>query len=347
MESRMPAHYFALLCDHLKADGVDVGAALAKAAISPEQLYGADASISLGQFELLVADLERVSARNDLGFLLGRKIKLSNHEILGYALLTSPTLDYALQLAARYYRIITPAFQMLYRRGVDDSELVFRPILSLSHQGLRFLLETIVVSTHEALKSLTQEKLPRYEIFVSYSKPENAAHYLSLQPANIHFDHEDNPGIRMVLNSGALTRALPLADNTSLRMAESRCKQLAESTSRASQMTDWVRMMLRESSNGYPSLAQLAELLNQSPRTLDRQLKKEGSRFLDISKAIRHEKACAMLESGRYSVSQVALQLGYNEVASFSRAFRRESGYSPSEFIRQKVPEADDPRSLD
>lgn len=330
--TRMPARYFALLCDYLKNDGRDVDSILRSADIWPTQIYGPDASISIVQFEALVARLEDACARNDLGFVLGRQVKLSNHEILGYALLTSPTLDYALRLAARYYRIITPTFRMQYIHGAKTSELLFQPILPLGSQALRFLLETIVVSTHEALKSLTHGQLPRYSIYVSYSQPAQTKHYQELQPASIQFGYEDLPGARFVLENAVLSQALPLADKNSLQMAEARCEHLIKSTSEALQMTAWVEMMLRESTNGFPTLVELAKLINQSPRTLDRQLSKEGSRFLEISKRIRHEKACELLIAGRQPISQIAFQLGYNEVASFSRAFKRESGCSPSDF---------------
>lgn len=335
--NRMPARYFALLCDLLKADGLDVDDMLRSAEIWPTQIYGPDASISLRQFEVLVAKLEEGSGRSDLGLMLGRQVKLSTHEILGYALLTSPTLDYALSLASRYYRIITPTFRLQYCRGPKTSELLFRPALPLGSRALRFLLETIMVSTHETLQTLSHGQLPRCGIYVSYPRPHYAEHYECLQPANIYFGYEDSPGVRFVLDSAALSQRLPLADKNSLKMAEARCEQLVKATSEVLQMTEWVEMMLLESSNGFPTLSELAKLVNQSPRTLDRQLSKEGSHFLELSKRIRHKKACDLLKTSGQAISQIAFQLGYKEVASFSRAFKRESGCSPSEFQNRQT----------
>ena len=97
-------------------------------------------------------------------------------------------------------------------------------------------------------------------------------------------------------------------------------------------------MMLREAHEGVPTLAELARLLNLSSRTLDRHLAREGSRFLEISKRIRHEKACVLLEAGEQSITQIAYQLGYKDGANFTRAFRRESGVSPSDYRRNPGP---------
>ena len=85
-----------------------------------------------------------------------------------------------------------------------------------------------------------------------------------------------------------------------------------------------------------PTLAELARLLNLSPRTLERHLAREGSGFLEMSKRIRHDKACVLLASGNLPVTQVAYQLGYKDVANFTRAFRRECGTTPSEYRHRK-----------
>ena len=93
--------------------------------------------------------------------------------------------------------------------------------------------------------------------------------------------------------------------------------------------------MLRESYEGLPTLAELSHLINQPLRTMDRHLAREGSRFLAISKRIRHEKARALLEAENQSITQIAYELGYRDSANFTRAFRRESGLSPSDHRRK------------
>lgn len=327
---RMPARYFALLCDLLKQRGVAVEAMLERARIWPTQIYGPDATLTVKQLEALIAAARVATGRADLGFELGRQIKLSSHEILGYGIITSPTLDHALQLAARYYRLITPTFGMQYKRGPANCELIFKPALPLSPEALRFMLETVVVSAHEQLKSLAP-RLPPYEIHVSYEEPAHAKPYRELRPARFHFEAEPLPGARMVIETSAVAQALPMADRSALAMAEARCEELLRKTAQSSGLSEWVAMMLREAHEGMPTLAELAKLLNQSARTLDRHLGREGQRFLEVAKRIRKEKACTLLR-GDLSITQVAYQLGYRDAANFTRAFKRESGITPLEY---------------
>src|SRR5262245_13168856 len=52
-DSTMPSRYFELLCDLLKADGVDVDAMLREAGLGASQIYEPGAMVTVAQFEAL------------------------------------------------------------------------------------------------------------------------------------------------------------------------------------------------------------------------------------------------------------------------------------------------------
>jgi AraC-like DNA-binding protein len=84
--------------------------------------------------------------------------------------------------------------------------------------------------------------------------------------------------------------------------------------------------------DGYPEIELVAEAIGTSARTLQRQLAKEGLTYRELVESYRFEAARRLIEEGEYSFLTIALQLGYNEASSFSRAFRRWAGLSPSEY---------------
>jgi AraC-like DNA-binding protein len=88
-------------------------------------------------------------------------------------------------------------------------------------------------------------------------------------------------------------------------------------------------MMLRESGDSRPTLDQLAGFVNISPRTLARYLESEDTSFRDLSLEVRTERARELLAEGQLSVTQIAYRLGYTDVASFVRSFRRQTGRTP------------------
>jgi len=69
-----------------------------------------------------------------------------------------------------------------------------------------------------------------------------------------------------------------------------------------------------------------------SARTLRRKLEGEGTSFSAIREQVRLERAAELLQSGPSRIDEIAKLLGYTEVNSFRRAFKRWSGRTPSSF---------------
>jgi AraC-like DNA-binding protein len=75
--------------------------------------------------------------------------------------------------------------------------------------------------------------------------------------------------------------------------------------------------------------ARVASALEMSVRTLQRRLNAEGTSFREIRDRVCRERASARLLDSAASISQIASEFGYGELAAFSKAFKRWSGESP------------------
>jgi AraC-like DNA-binding protein len=101
----------------------------------------------------------------------------------------------------------------------------------------------------------------------------------------------------------------------------------------------------RVPAEGHLRIAEVAEALDISVRTLQRHLAHEGFTFQEILRTDRLEKAMRLLETTRATVLDIALALGYSDHAHFTRAFHRARGIAPSAHRRAaraaRYPEAD------
>ncbi|MFO1061156.1 MAG: AraC family transcriptional regulator ligand-binding domain-containing protein [Dongiaceae bacterium] len=94
-----------------------------------------------------------------------------------------------------------------------------------------------------------------------------------------------------------------------------------------------VRLLLRTFLHaGYPHLPTFARACGLSIRMLQRRFAASGTTYSKLVEQIRREEAMAMLADGRITVTEVGLELGYHESASFTRAFRRWQGLAPREY---------------
>jgi AraC-like DNA-binding protein len=85
---------------------------------------------------------------------------------------------------------------------------------------------------------------------------------------------------------------------------------------------------------GAPSQNEVARALGMSPRALQRRLTIEETTYAALLDDTRRELALAYLREGRYSMTDIGYLLGFSGAASFTRAFRRWTGKTPSDYQR-------------
>jgi AraC-like DNA-binding protein len=84
-------------------------------------------------------------------------------------------------------------------------------------------------------------------------------------------------------------------------------------------------------------IEEFASLSCTTSRTLSRLFIKEvGMTFVNWRKQIRIMEAIEKLEKG-ISISQIALELGYNNTSSFIEVFRKELGVSPTNYLKNRA----------
>lgn len=86
---------------------------------------------------------------------------------------------------------------------------------------------------------------------------------------------------------------------------------------------------------GYPVIDEVAQLLQVSTRTFQRQLSEEGLSYSGLVERCRGRVACESLKHTRDPVRDIAALLGYRDVSSFSRAFLRWTGKTPRAYRNQ------------
>ncbi len=88
---------------------------------------------------------------------------------------------------------------------------------------------------------------------------------------------------------------------------------------------------------GEATLTTIAPMVGMNVRTLQRELRLAGTEFRALLDEVRFEIARTALEQN-YSITDVALNLGYSELSAFSRAFKRWSGIPPQQW-RHNAPQ--------
>jgi len=305
---------------------------VAAAGLAAEDVFSSTSAITVDRFEAMVAVILSHPEYSAFGFDVGARLRVMDHGPLGPALMRCKTLDARIKLQASYSRIITPVFSLTYQRFADRAELVARPAAPFKPLGLKTILEIIAVSFHSNLPPHLLNPLKPYRIYISIDPPPYIARYKALTGVQFHFLKSGMPEVRLVFPNAML--GIPLRTSNEQPPADEReqLDLLKSQIGRTTQCSEWARLILTEAEACQPTAQELADLLSVSRRTFERALMAEGVSYRELSRQVRHARACQQMANLELSLSQIAYHLGYSDLAAFSRAFSTMAGTSPSEF---------------
>ncbi|WP_324731212.1 helix-turn-helix transcriptional regulator [Pseudomonas paeninsulae] len=346
-EPIFPARYAAPLLDFVRGEQLSqLQQSLIDLGINTGVFGQADYVLTMSQFDTVLAATIGYVGRSDLGFELGKRIKLDHHLALGMLLRQCATLDAVLRTLCRFCPLITTCFSLHYQRTTTHGEYVSRPAAYMSATSLRFFEELYAVSFHVECAAMLGQHLQPIDTYLSMEAPPHKARYRELKPGRFFFGALDLPAVRFVIPLDMLD--VPLArpkgvaaaltdtpDQTPLAASPATLQASQQQLKRTVSHRDWIKLILREAESCQPTRHQIAALLNISPATLTRRLATEGTTLRALGIEIRHERALAMLQDPTQHITQIAYRLGYGDATNFTHAFRAVAGISPIKYRQQ------------
>ncbi|HVI46336.1 MAG TPA: helix-turn-helix domain-containing protein [Chitinophaga sp.] len=114
--------------------------------------------------------------------------------------------------------------------------------------------------------------------------------------------------------------------------------QIMESLDPVESFSNRVKLtMLSMATPALPGLDQIAYTLNLTPRTLQRRLTEERTKFRHLRDELTRKICDYLLRHDRYSIADVAVVLGYAEPAAFIHAFKKWYGAAPGKLREQII----------
>lgn len=325
----VPVRYVALVLEATDAHGVRSADLLAAAGISRAHLDDPSARISLVQTAMLLTAAVRLTGQPALGYEMGLNSSLTSHGIMGFGMMTSPTVGDAVRMGVEFLQLRVPVLSAQLRVEGDVAAVEVTETFPLGELR-RILFDTFLVKLARLAPSLTggQVGYDDVELWFDYPEPEYHAAFAEQLPP-MRFDMGSN---EMRAQARVLDLRLETADPLHAKLVEEQCRRELEQLGLAGDIVGQVRATLRGSDGGYPTLVEVAELLHVSPRTLRRRLQERGTSYAQLLDAARRADAIRLLTTTALSVEQVGTQLGYADARGFRRAFSGWTGTSPSEF---------------
>lgn len=309
------------------ADKILLGSGLTSA-----QLADPNLELTADQ-ELRVAEnLLRLSGHpSGLGFEVGARYHFSTYGLFGYGLISSATIGDALTLALRFLPLTYAFTVVTYEEQGQEGVLIFTTP-GLAPDLRDFLLTRDMSAAALLLKELGGNDFSLSRICLSKQPPPPTDNLQVLGCAPSYAADSNS----LAFDLSLLSIPLPQANAVTVSMCEQMCTQLMQRRIARAGMTALVQHYLSNPEIGPPDLCTLSKRLHVSTRTLKRRLQEEGTTFRKLLADARSRNAINLLKDDHLNLTDIAERLGFSDLSSFSQAFKRWHGVSPSKLSQQK-----------
>jgi len=309
--------------------GLSLVACLDGTGLTPAQLADPAAVVSAHQELRLVRNLVRgLGEIPGLGLEAGTRYHFSAYGILGFAVVSSPNLRSALEVALRYLNL-TYAYNRITAENTDGEMRLLFDDSAIPEEVRQFLLERDAAAALTLQREMFSSALVPLRLSLRGRRLAYTAQFTRLFGVEPRFAAARN---ELAMDAAVLDAPLPQANESSRRMAEEQCRKLLAARKARSGLAERVRDRILRQPGHIPGMNAVAGDLLLTPRTLRRRLLEEGTSYKALTDEVRETLAEELLSAARLSVEQIAERLGYAEAASFIHAFKRWKGQPPHSY---------------
>lgn len=313
--------------DTLQARGLAVAELFAAAGLDPAELAQADARFPARQVDLLWQLAAQRSGDPAIGLAAYEHASPACLHIVGYSMLSSPSLRGALERLIRFHPILGDAAVLSlcregagYRFSATPAAALGSPSRQFGDAGLAVLLACV-------RRMVDGSQIRPLQVEFAYPAPDDSAAYRTLLDCPIRFGCGR---LSLLFAAAELERPLHTADQLLSQLHDSLAEQYLSDLASAPLARRLARLLRERLADGELGMEEIAAQLGLNKRTLQRRLSEEGTTFREQLDAVRRRQAELYLRHPHFSAERIAELLGFREHGNFFRACRRWFGCTPA-----------------
>ncbi len=328
-----PALYQYLV--NAKALRVDTARGLELADLDANTIAQPDARIDGAQFEILLRWLINASNDTVFGLHTSEYIQPGSYSVLGYIAMNAANILEAFTKMTEYEKLVGD-MGTSHAEALPGGRMAIHWRCRYPNQPVRrHLIENVFASWVRYVRWLAGDNaLNPIEVWFEHAvAPGEEAVYERIFRCPLKFNQ---PHSAIVTDLAMLSHPMRQPDPQLLATLESHARAELERLSHKQTTSGRVRRHLRQSlSQHLPRKEQAAEALGLNVRTLHRRLKEEGTSWQTLLNEVRHDLALQYLQDTNMTQNDIARHLGFSDMRSFQRHFKRNHGATPGEWREQ------------
>jgi AraC-like DNA-binding protein len=258
----------------------------------------------------------------------------SNLGALGYAWLSSSTLRRALERLVRYSRLLSAGLTATLAEVPDGVEYVHVPPPT-DAVGDRVDGDGVLAIITDMCRTNFGGTLNPLRVAFHHAAPADAGPYEAFFRCPVSFGADAN---RILISRADADYPLPTGNR---ELAAVHDRILVEELARLDRKNVKARIrasLLERMASGELSEEDAARDLNMSRRSLQRRLAESDATYQSLLDDTRRDLALRYIQDPARSATDITFLLGYSQQSALTRAFKRWTGLSPSQYRSRKSP---------
>ncbi len=325
--ANIPSYLLRCLVAALSEFGIDTARLCQGLGFTVEDLSNPACRISFRQGSTLIRrGLEMVPDKG-LGLLIGERETIASIGLVGYAMMTAPTMGEATRLGMSQQKFTGSMLEFDFKQTKQSA---FVTASNRFHQPdiQQFLVEEAFASFLQIARGLVGNSFVPQRVDLSYAAPGYADEYSRVFQCPVFFGQKTNAFVSDIAwIAKPLLTYDPLSHRQALEFVEMSFSRERENVD----LFESVERVVRQNLKSLPTFAEIAQKLCLSERTLRRRLADKGVSYQSLLDVVRKNRTLEMLENPKLSIEQIALEVGFSDSHNFRRAFKRWTGSTPSE----------------
>jgi len=316
---------------YLDSIGIDSNAFMDGVSLRHEMLSNPDTRIPIEKYIEVEKMAALVSEDPFFGLHMGQFAEAGGWSIVGYMMMNCRTVLEGFAKFAKYSDIVGNLISG--KMHVEDGKASVRLVVPADAPEIpRNCFEGYFSSLICLARNLSGKNIRPMEVGFAFPSPENTEAYTQIFDAAVLFEQKDN---YMLFDLAVVETQVLQPNENLLAYFEEYAREFLASLENNSITYRTNRLILENLERKDLGVGFIARKSAMSVRALQIHLKQENAVFADLLKNTRERVAKKSLRDND-TVENIAFILGFSDVSSFRRAFRKWTGMTPGEY-RKKV----------
>lgn len=318
---------FMAIPDILQKQGHDPSVVAASAGFELRLLDDPDNMISYLTADRLLSRCAAVTRCEHFGLLIGKTVSPSHLGLAGYLTRTAKDVSSALETLVEHLDLHDRGGVPTLHRLPDESSLGYT-IYQQGTEATAQIYDLAIAAAYNILRAVCGEGWSAKRILLSRPRPSNEAPYKHFFHAPVHFETKESA---VVFPSHWLDQPVPSSDPLLFRYLSDQAREM-HAQLHVDLVSELEPLLYQCLKNQECHVTTVARYLGIHERTLNRRLHAEGTTFRQELERARQTLSQRLLSTTTVPMVEVASSVGYSDVSTFSRAFKRWVGVSPGKW---------------